>query len=550
MNDPDSNSSVSHLLQPGDHIGAYRIERHLGRGGMADVYYAVHEELLRPSAIKVLRPSLASDEIHLQRFLQEARAAASLIHPNIVQVYDVGQDNDRRYIAQEYIPGANLRQYLTHGKEAYQENSTLPLDRQSGSSGGADMPVGKRPSQADRQLEIPETLSIVLQVLAALNKSASSGIVHRDIKPENIMLTKEGDVKVADFGLARVLLSDDPQLTRAGTTLGTPMYMSPEQIQDGLVDVRSDLYSLGVTIYHMLSGRPPFTGETPLALAMQHVQAQVPDIQQYRSDLPETIKKLVEVLLKKNPSDRFSDPNAVLDFLKQHRLGDLADYWPDQTVPLPGIYQISSAGPSHATLALQRRINNRLAVRRRQWLTLAMAMLLAIGMFAAGAWAFLPTLDLLELDVDSNIDIPIESTAAQQYLSILLGPADPETMEQRWESIPANFSASSEQNRLYFGFAWLQSARTLKKTGAYEEALSKIHLILHHEPKMEDLLLTAAWIEKACIQQANNDKASEESLREAKQLNDQLTNSDAKQIDHLLNSNSIPASIRDRWQEL
>ncbi len=214
-------------LKPGEKLGAYRIERPIGSGGMADVYYAIHETLRRPAAIKVLRASLASDDVHLQRFLQEARAAASLIHPNIVQVYDVGQEGDHRYIAQEYIPGTNLRQYLTD----------------------------------NGQMSVNETLSILLQVLAALSKSAAVGIVHRDIKPENIMLTRDGDVKVADYGLARVLLSDDPQLTRAGTTLGTPMYMSPEQIQEGQVDIRSDLYSLGVTIYHMLAGRPPFTGE-------------------------------------------------------------------------------------------------------------------------------------------------------------------------------------------------------------------------------------------------------------------------------------------------
>ncbi len=237
-------------LKAGDRLGPYEIQRKLGSGGMADVYFAVHEGLHRPAAIKVLRPSLAADGANLQRFMQEARAAASLVHPNIVQVYDVGQqDQDEstgqtsiRYIAQEYVAGTNLRQYL-------EQHGTL---------------------------SIREALSVLLQTLAALNKSASAGIVHRDIKPENILLTADGDVKVTDFGLAR-LLHDDPQLTRAGTTLGTPMYMSPEQLQDGEVDVRSDLYSLGVTLFHMLAGKPPFSGETPLALAMQHVQATPPN---------------------------------------------------------------------------------------------------------------------------------------------------------------------------------------------------------------------------------------------------------------------------------
>ena len=257
MSSHPNNSSQPVTLKAGDKLGPYRIEREIGSGGMADVYYAVHETLRRPAAIKVLRPSLATDDVHLQRFMQEARAAASLIHPNIVQVYDIGQEGEHRYIAQEFIPGSNLRQYLT-------DNGQMPIQ---------------------------ETLSVLLQILAALSKSAAAGIVHRDIKPENIMLTQDGDVKVADYGLARVLLSDDPQLTRAGTTLGTPMYMSPEQIQEGNVDVRSDLYSLGVTLFHMLAGRPPFTGETPLALAMQHVQAEPPRIEELRGDLPEIVSR-------------------------------------------------------------------------------------------------------------------------------------------------------------------------------------------------------------------------------------------------------------------
>ena len=150
MSDRPQNSPPPVALKHGDKLGAYRIERAIGSGGMADVFYAVHEALRRPAAIKVLRASLATDEVHLQRFMQEARAAASLIHPNIVQVYDVGQEGEHRYIAQEYIPGTNLRQYLTD----------------------------------NGQMSIKEAISVLLQVLAALTKSAAVGIVHRDIKPE------------------------------------------------------------------------------------------------------------------------------------------------------------------------------------------------------------------------------------------------------------------------------------------------------------------------------------------------------------------------------
>ena len=240
-----------------------------------------------PAAIKVLKASLADDETSLQRFLNEARSAAQLVHSNIVQVYDVGRDGDIHFIAQEFIAGTNLRQFLAP--------TPSEDDRQ---------PSTDAANQDDRQLPLPEALSILLQVLAALEKSAARGIVHRDIKPENIMLTADGVVKVTDFGLARTYLGDDPKLTRAGTTLGTPMYMSPEQIQDGAVDIRSDLYSLGVTLYHMLAGRPPFKGETQLALAMMHTQADVPDIRRFRHDIPESLCELLDRLLQKDPESR------------------------------------------------------------------------------------------------------------------------------------------------------------------------------------------------------------------------------------------------------
>ncbi len=353
-------------IGPGSLVGRYRIESLLGSGGMAEVYYAVHEDLHRPAAIKVLRSELASDATSLQRFTNEARSAASLIHPNIVQVYDVGRDGDVHYIAQEYIPGTNLRQYLS--------STSLPDDDHAADDGPVDSPEqsagaavetrksssdGRDPTTGDRQLALNESLSILLQVLAALNKSAVSGIVHRDIKPENIMLNEDGDVKVADFGLARMLLGDDPKLTRAGTTLGTPMYMSPEQIQDGVVDVRSDLYSLGVTLYHMLAGRPPFVGDTQLALAMKHAQADVPDILQFRPDTPEALVKLLDRLLQKAPENRFATPAEVLGYLQERRSADLAEDWPEHTVPLPQAGAVDQPRAMEATLKLQSLINKR-----------------------------------------------------------------------------------------------------------------------------------------------------------------------------------------------
>jgi serine/threonine protein kinase len=204
-------------------IAGYRVLHRLGRGGMSDVYLAFHEKLRRHVALKVLRSSLTPSPEHRERFLREAQAAAGLIHPNIVQVFDVGSLGQTDFIVQEYIAGCNLSTYLKRR--------------------------GPLPSE--------EAVSILMQAAAALTRSARQGIVHRDIKPENILLTADGEAKVADFGLARGGEQEN-NLTEIGVTLGTPLYMSPEQIQGLAVDTRSDLYSLGVTAFHMLAGRPPF----------------------------------------------------------------------------------------------------------------------------------------------------------------------------------------------------------------------------------------------------------------------------------------------------
>ena len=225
----------------GRQLGDFHLLRRLGRGAMADVYLAEQGRLKRRVAVKILKPELAGDRTYLQRFQLEAQAAASLVHANIVQIYEVGCVDQLHYIAQEYVQGQNLREYIArHG----------PPD-------------------------LPHALSIMRQVAAALAKAAEQGVVHRDIKPENIMLTAGGEVKVADFGLARLTREGAANdLTQVGITLGTPLYMSPEQVEGKPLDPRSDIYSFGVTCYHMLSGVPPFRGETALGVAVQHLKKQ------------------------------------------------------------------------------------------------------------------------------------------------------------------------------------------------------------------------------------------------------------------------------------
>jgi len=268
---------------------------------MADVYLAEQRALKRRVAVKVLKVELADDGTYLKRFEREAQAAASLVHANIVQIYEVGHIDGLHFIAQEYIRGQNLQQWIgRHG----------PPD-------------------------LPHALSIMRQVAAALTKAAEQGVVHRDIKPENIMLTQSGEVKVADFGLARVACREGEavDLTQIGVTMGTPLYMSPEQIQGKALDSRSDIYSFGVTCYQMLAGSPPFTAETALGVAVQHLKKRPPPLESLRSDLPAALCRLVHKMLAKEPDDRCQSARDILRELRRIHLEEFQDNWPED---LPG----------------------------------------------------------------------------------------------------------------------------------------------------------------------------------------------------------------------
>src|SRR5260221_10527004 len=199
----------------GRRVGDYQLLRRLGRGGMAEVYLAEQLSLRRQVALKVLRTNLAGDDAYIRRFQHEAQAAAKLVHANVVQIYEVGCSDGTYYISQEYVPGQNLKQLLArlgHGMDAVQ------------------------------------AVNIIRQVAAGLHKAAEQKIIHRDIKPENIMITPGGEVKVADFGLARVIRDGEAlNLTQVGITMGTPLYMSPEQAEGRALDPRGDVYSFCVT---------------------------------------------------------------------------------------------------------------------------------------------------------------------------------------------------------------------------------------------------------------------------------------------------------------
>lgn len=272
--------SSSVELVPNIVIDGFRIVRLLGQGGMGRVYLAEQTSLRRMVALKVIRPDSLLGDTARRRFQTEAEAVARVNHPGIVQVFAVGEHNGLAYMVLEFVPGRTLKEMLS----------------------------------LKGTLEPRQVLGIMSQVARALERANEAGIVHRDIKPENILVTKKGQAKVADFGLAR-LKSDgggDLHITQEGTALGTPLYMSPEQVGGKPVDIRSDIYSLGVTAYQMLAGHPPYEGANAIEVALRHVQGNPEPLESIRPDLPRALVALVHRTMARKPEDRPQTPTELL----------------------------------------------------------------------------------------------------------------------------------------------------------------------------------------------------------------------------------------------
>ena len=263
----------------------YTLIELLGSGGMAQVYLAHDEVLDRDVALKILRHQYAEDEEFVERFRREARNAAGLSHPNIVSVYDQGRSEDGAYyIAMEYVPGGTLKDRI----------------RRDGALG---------PNAA---------AGVALQIADALQAAHEKGVIHRDIKSQNVLVTRTGDVKVTDFGIARAASSP---VTATGVVLGTAGYMSPEQAMGKPVGPRSDLYSLGVVLYEMLTGELPYNAESPVAQAMKHVNEPPRSPREVNPDVPEALEALTANLLAKNPEDRYTGAAGLIDDLERVRSG-------------------------------------------------------------------------------------------------------------------------------------------------------------------------------------------------------------------------------------
>ena len=326
--------------------GRYEIEELLGQGGMARVFRGTDGVLGRNVAVKVLSPQYAGDDQFVARFRREAQAAAGLNHPNIVSVYDTGSQGDVHYIVMEYVEGRTLRDVI----------------RQEG-------PI------------LPERVSEIGQAVArALAAAHEAGLVHRDIKPGNIMLTRDGEVKVMDFGIARTSTGDT--LTQTAAVLGTASYLSPEQAQGAAVDARSDIYSLGCVLYEMLTGRPPFTGDSPVAIAYKHVREDPVPPGRINPDVPDSLEAVVMKSMAKNPENRYQTANELREDLER-----VAQGMPTLATPLlPGesTQVVTRRMPDEGTAVMTGVPPEEEPERRRRWwiVLLVLALLGLLGLAA------------------------------------------------------------------------------------------------------------------------------------------------------------------------
>ena len=261
-------------------LGTCTLQQLIGQGGMGAVYLAQQSRPRRQVAVKVLLPATALKPQHLaaflERFRRETDAAASLEHPNIMPVYEYGERDGLAYLVMPYVSGGTLRDVM----------------------------------EREGQILLPKSVNYLEQLAAALDFAHARGVVHRDIKPANILLTPEGRLLLTDFGLVKIVTEEGQMLVRltgAGAPVGTPDYMSPEQVMGDEVDGRADLYSLGIILFQMVTGTTPFQGETPMQIAAQQLHAQPPTPRRFRPDLPVAVEQVILKALSKRPSDRYAN---------------------------------------------------------------------------------------------------------------------------------------------------------------------------------------------------------------------------------------------------
>jgi len=346
--------------------GRYRVRARIARGGMATVYVATDLRLERRIALKVMHAHLSDDSAFQSRFIQEARAAARLADPHVVNVFDQGQDGELAYLVMEYLPGITLRELLREQK----------------------------------RLTVPQTITIMDAVLAGLSAAHRAGIVHRDVKPENVLLAEDGRIKIGDFGLARATTAN----TATGQQLlGTIAYLAPELVTRGTADARSDIYALGIMLYEMLVGEQPYKGEQPMQIAFQHATESVPRPSVRNPGVPEQLDELVLWATEKSPDERPDDAQQMLERLREIERGlgiapavaaatasqraqsDSADL--TKVMPNTMVLPSSSEAPASETVDNATLLRRRSAKRRaRGAFLLTLVLLLAMVAGGVGWW--------------------------------------------------------------------------------------------------------------------------------------------------------------------
>lgn len=266
----------------------YEILEKVGTGGMSDVYKAKDHKLNRPVAVKVLKQEFSENSNFVSKFQTEAQAAAGLMHPNIVNVYDVGEENGIHYIVMELVEGITLKKYI----------------------------------EKKARLSYKEAVSIAIQVSMGIEAAHNNHIIHRDIKPQNIIISKDGKVKVTDFGIAKAATSN----TITSNVMGSVHYTSPEQARGGYSDEKSDIYSLGITMFEMLTGRVPFNGETTVAIAIKHIQEEMPSPKEYVPEIPTSVESIVLKCCQKSPDRRYQSMAELIADLKQSLMNPEEDF--------------------------------------------------------------------------------------------------------------------------------------------------------------------------------------------------------------------------------
>ena len=374
-------------------IGRYEILARIGGGGMALVYKAYDTVLQRHVAVKVLRDQFVHDEEFIQRFRREARSAASLSHPNVVSIYDVGQDGDIHYIVMEYIEGGTLNDII---KE-------------------------RAPLQPE------EATGIAAQICDALSHAHQNGIIHRDIKPHNILINRNGRIKVTDFGIARAVTSSD--ITQTGAVLGSVHYFSPEHAKGIPQGEKSDIYSLGAVLYQMLTNRLPFPGESPISVALKHLQEHVEEPRAINPLIPQSLENIILKAMRKDPNERYESASEMLQDLETCMLPErmsepkaafAEEEDAEKTIVMPAIrhHHVDVEADEQDT-QIHRSIADSLAEqpKKRKWWIKPAVWLVVILALSLGTWqgvkAVRGMMDVPDVDVPDFVGKPYEEAVQQ-----------------------------------------------------------------------------------------------------------------------------------------